>query len=526
MKKILLIVSAILVAGCTDLDVKPRSSATADLVLGADLGPYRSFLAKLYGGLMLTGQQGPAGNGDIQGIDEGESNYLRNLWNFQELTTDEAVIKWNDKTIQDLHAHKWTSQDGFINAFYNRIFYQIALSNEFLRESTESKLSGRGASATVIEEVAKYRADARFLRALSYWHALDMFGDIPLLVEGTSSTTLPTQASRLEVFEFIESEINDIIDVLPAPKEGETGRADQGAAWTLLAKLYLNANTYIGETRFDECIEACLNVIESGAYSIEGTYHNLFKIGNENSDEVIFAALSDGNFSQSYGGTTFLVHASIWGDRVTPASVGVDSDWNGLRTTAGLVDLFQGSDARSAIIVTTGLSKLFTDKPNAAANTEGFIIPKFQNKTPGGSNGSNLTFVDVDFPLFRLADVYLMYAEAILRGGAGGNAGEALDYINELQERAELDPIDMGDMTLDFIIDERGRELFWEGHRRTDLIRFDLFTDSDEDDPRALWQWKGDALNGIETSDHLELFPIPAAQLVANPKLKQNSDLY
>jgi hypothetical protein len=133
---------------------------------------YLQVLAKLYAGLAVTGQQGPSGQADIEGIDEGFGQYLRMFWYHQELTTDEAVIGWNDQTIKDFHGQTWSADDGFVYALYSRIFYQIALCNEYLRETTESKLAERGVDATLAVQILGYRADARFLRAVSYWHAL------------------------------------------------------------------------------------------------------------------------------------------------------------------------------------------------------------------------------------------------------------------------------------------------------------------------------------------------------------------
>src|SRR5690606_12271725 len=129
-------------------------------------------------------------------------------------------------------------------------------------------------------------------------------------------------------------------------------------------------------------------------------------------------------------------------------------------------------------------------------------------------------FVDTDYPMFRLADAYLMFAEAVLRGGSGGTLGEAVGYINQIRERAYGDAsgnIAQNDLTLDFILDERARELYWEGHRRTDLIRFGKFTGSS-----YLWPWKGNVAEGTATPAHLDLFPIPEVDRAANPNLEQN----
>ena len=149
---------------------------------------------------------------------------------------------------------------------------------------------------------------------------------------------------------------------------------------------------------------------------------------------------------------------------------------------------------------------------------DGYAITKFRNVTSDGAPGSDLTFPDTDFPMFRLGDVYLMYAEAVLRGGTGGDLGTAVGYVNTLRERAYGDNSgNIADIDLQFIIDERARELYWEGHRRTDLIRYEMFTTS-----AYLWPWKGKAAEGTATDDRYKLFPIPSSDITANPNLVQN----
>ena len=180
----ILIVALSFTACVNDLDTEPidPDQVTAANVFD-DPDSYRQFLAKLYAGLAVTGQQGPAGQADIEGIDEGFGQYLRALWYHQELPTDEAVIGWNDQTIKDFHEQDWDANDAFIFAFYSRIFYQVVICNEFLRETTDAKLSERGVEADLRTEIQGFRAEARFLRALSYYHALDHFRNVPFVTE-------------------------------------------------------------------------------------------------------------------------------------------------------------------------------------------------------------------------------------------------------------------------------------------------------------------------------------------------------
>src|SRR5918999_2029283 len=223
-------------AACGDLTVEPRSTVTSDNIFD-DPSSYRLFLAKLYAGLVVSGQTGPHGDPDILGIDEGFSQYIRGYWQLQELPTDHAIIGWGDIGLPELNTQLWSSSNVFIMAMYSRIYYQVALANEFLRETTSDKLTSRGTSSELRAEIEQYRAEARFLRALSYWHAVDLFGNVPLVDENFDITTLPTQASRTEVFDFVEAELEAIRDELPTRTSVQYGRASQAAADMVLAKL-------------------------------------------------------------------------------------------------------------------------------------------------------------------------------------------------------------------------------------------------------------------------------------------------
>ncbi|MEO7988242.1 MAG: RagB/SusD family nutrient uptake outer membrane protein [Chryseolinea sp.] len=530
MKKLYKIISMALLFGlaaCTDLDVKPKSSASADVVF-TDPAAYKQFLAKVYAGLAIGGQGSGDDNTDISGINGGFSQYIRQYYNAQELPTDEAVIGWNDGTIQTYHFHTWTSQSEFLNAMFNRIYFQISMANEFLRQTTDELVSSRGATDELKAEIKKYRAEVRFLRALSYWHGLDMFGSVPIVPETTPiGTDAPGQpeGGKQDVFNLIESELIDINDDLSDPKTVEYPRVDKAAAWMLLAKLYLNAEVYLGSgtVKYTESLTYLNKILQVSSYNLEPVYQNLFKADNHRSQEIIFAVAFDGTHTQTYGGTTFLCHAAIGGN-MSANDYGVSSGWAGLRTTSNIVDLFPVSGDNRSMFYTNGQSKDIINTPNTSFN-EGYAIPKFQNVTSEGAPGSNSNFADTDFPVFRLADTYLMYAEAVLRGGAGGDAATALSYVNELRARAYGNAsgnITAPQLDLDFIIDERGRELYWECHRRTDLVRFDLFTTSPTDDVRAVWPWKGNEVAGKQTETFRNVFPIPSAALIANTKLKQN----
>jgi len=502
-------------SACTRLEVEPRSTESAE-VFFAEEGSYRAYLARIYAGLAVTGQQGPAGDPDLQNIDEGFSSYLRQYWQLQELTTDEAIIGWTDEGLPDLHFHGWTSDNQFVRTMYSRLFFQIAQVNEFLRQSTEAKLNERQVSLEVRQQIPSFRAEARFLRALSYYHGLDLYGRLPLYLENTPLGSELPQASRAELFAFLEAELHEIQDFLSAPGTGDYGRVDRGAVWALQSRLYLNAETYVGQLRYDECVRACRRLLDAGVYELEADYHHLFRTDNHTSKEIIYAIPFDGQNTQTWGGMTYLVHAAL-GGRMDPADYGVRGAWSGLRTTSALVDEFtrQNFTDRRAAFYTNGQS-LEIDRVNDFQ--DGYALPKFTNLNREGVAGSNETFPDTDFPLFRLGEIYLTYAEATLRGGLGGELTEALGYLNELRVRSGTEqPISFADLSLDYLESERVRELHWEGFRRTDLIRFGGFTEG------KVWPWKGGAREGVATETYRNLFPIPEAELLANPALLQNA---
>jgi len=707
-----------------DLDTIPLDK---DVVTSAtvydDPAAYQQILAKCYAGLSLTGQEGPSGAGDLGGLDEGFSSYVRGLWNLQELASDHAVTGWGDAGLSDLHAQTWTSSNDFVKGFYYRVYYQITLANEFIRETAPAKLDGRSVSGQLRTDVELYHNEARFLRALSYWHALDMFGSVPFITENDGiGSFFPKQATKTELFAYIESELKDIETKLAAPKANVYGRVDQVAAWMLLSKLYLNAEVYGVAPKYTEAIAYSTKVINTG-YTLDPKYEKLFLTDNYTSKEIIMPVVADGKNAKTWGSTTFIIDGGIGGSMVA-ANYGTKEAWGGHRTISSLVTKFPiYADAKSANInmlksakaagllyvpggyqgwdpaktttvlysekndgkfegylyfkddntefkfcetpnwdknwgdtgadgklegggdnikaATAGYYKINVDinaltytmmktdwgligsataggwdsdqnlTMDAATNLwsailelkageikfrandgwdlnygddganasldggganiviasagkykvtlnlnqvpytyslekystdgralfytdgqelkitditkfkEGYAVVKFKNISSTGVAGQDLTHSDTDFPMFRSAEAYLTYAEAVLRGGTGGSTAQALTYVNAIRTRAYGDTggnIKDTELTLNFMLDELSREFYWEGHRRTDLIRFGKFTGS-----AYIWPWKGGVADGRATDAKFNVYPIPSSDVVANPNLKQNT---
>jgi hypothetical protein len=522
---------------CTkDLDQTPKYELTPDKVY-VNLASYKQVLAKLYGGFALTGPSGP-GSGDIVGIDAGTSDYIRQYWSAQELTTDEAVIAWNDPGVQEWHRLNWDASDPLTRGFYSRLYYEIAICNEFIRESSDDKLSSR-LSGSEAGQGKIFRAEARFLRAVAYSHVIDLFGNGPFVTDKDAvGAGLPPYYTRKQLYDFVESELVALTTELAPARTNEYGRVDQAAAHGYLARLYLNAGVYTGTTQYAKAAEEAKKVIDAG-YTLVTTpgtnisaYGRNFLADNNTSpatSEIIWPVIFDVNNVQSYGGTTFLVNGATSGaDAAWQRLVGQTTGWGGMRTTSALVDKFflQGADTtrdRRGRFYTRGQSLAIGD---LSQFTQGLGVVKFRNVTStGAGQGGSLNFSSVDFPMLRLADMMLIYAEVAARTNA--DRSTAVTYVNQIRRRGFGLPIntpsataDISDaqLTPEFVLDERARELHWEGTRRTDLIRYNRFVEN-----TYLWPWKGGVAAGRSVDAKYKLFPIPAADLTANPNLVQNT---
>jgi hypothetical protein len=521
------IFSSTLVSCNKNLILSPNDQVTSTQVYSTAAG-YKQSLAKVYGAFALTGNTGPAGNGDIAGIDEGTSDFFRLLWYAQELPTDEAVIAWGDPGVPDLHAMNWSSSNVILTGLYYRSLYQITLCNEFIRQSTDAQLSTRGITGTDATNVRYYRAEARFLRAYQYSVLMDLFAQPPFVTDADAiGSVVPPQTTRSALFTYIESELKAIDPLLVAPGKNEYGRVDQGADWALLARIYLNANVYTGTPRYTDAITYSSKVINAG-YSLIPDYTKLFLAdNNNNTSENIFSILYDGNNTQGYGGTTFMTHAPVGGS-MTASLFGISGGWGGIRTTSNIVNLFpengKTSFPNNSNVDTR--AEFWTQGQNYTINdvtsfTDGIAVTKWRNVTSSGGAGTNPSYSDIDEPLFRLSEQYLIYAESVLRQGTGGDANTALGYINKIRTRAyggqTAGNITSSQLTLQFILDERGRELFWEGFRRTDLVRYGLFTSG-----TYVWPFKGGVKAGAAVADFRNIYPIPDQDRSVNPNLKQN----
>jgi len=541
----------IMISSCAKkLDLLPQNDLTPEKVYATPAG-YKSVLAKIYGAMSIGGNSGPAGSPDISGgLDEGSQiAFIRPFFNCQELPTEEAVCFWNDQTVKNYHAFSYTADDPFLKGMYARPIWNITLINEYLRESTDEKLASRNISGAAATEIKNTRSEIRFLRAFNYWVMMDIFGKSTFITEsyGIASNQTPPEISRANLYAFIMSELKAIETEMAPAKSAEYGRVDKAANWALQARIYLNANVYLGTTSntyYDSAIINAVKVINAG-YSLNQTavngysgYGQLFMADNDKrTNEIIWAINCDGLKTQGYGNTTFLANAPSGDDKPTDYFKGAGgAGWKGYVATKNLANLFPdptGATDKRAMFTTSkfGTSASQIELPilpnasevNFGDPSSGVHVSKFKNIRSDNAeiqDLNNRTFADIDFPLFRLSEMYLIYAEAVLRGGTSGNITTAVGYINNIRTRAYGNTsgnITAGQLNLQFILDERGRELYWEGHRRTDLIRYNLLTSSS-----YLWPWKGGLASGTGVDAKYNLYPIPSSARNSNPNLTQN----
>ena len=494
---------------CTDdLNTSPVVELSLEQLLQQDPNAITGIMSKLYGSFALSGPNGP-GSSDISD-DPGESPFLRGIINLQEFTADGMKNRWGDNGLDQLTtSSNWDANNKFFRYLYNRVYYTVPQCNNLLVVLDNVNVSNK-------EQI---KSEVRFLRSLAYYYMIDCFGKGVLVTEANAGVSVPLpEASRLTLFNFVESELLAIENTLP--QTNGYGRANKAVARMLLAKLYLNAEVYTGSQRYENALAYIKKVINEGGYSLTTSFVANFSGDNNTSSEIIYPLIADALVSQSYGNTTYIVNGSMNSatmNTIPFGNPGGNDAWAGHRSTKAWYSLYgnlgTSPDDRAGLFWTAGHTYEMTDYKEW---TNGYPSVKFRNSN-AFSSYTPTVFSGTDFPLFRLSDAYLMYAECVVRGAAGGTLNDATSYVNLVRARSHADVITPGQLTLDFLIDERGRELMLEGHRRSDLIRFGKFTGGS-----YLWPWKGNAQNGAAIPATYKLFPIPLPALQANPNLTQN----
>ena len=521
---------------------------------------------KCYAGLIMEGNDG---NADFTIDDAGKSTLLRNIFNFNELPTDEAICWWSDGGLVDISYNKYNAATPTLKYLYYRLMSNISFENNFLNLEAAKE-----------EDKTRY-AEVRVIRAYNYFLMLDFFGD-PAFVEKSSSES-PYQAhtynSKFEqgktytraellqlgrefLFNWIEKELLAAEpDLLPAKPEKDTdadyGRIDKGACWLLLSRLYLNAGTYLNNDGqdnpyWDKALQYAENVINSDYALFDDSRisktakdngykpYDLLFMGDNGSNgascEALLPLMQDGTITQGYGGSLFYV-AALWNDAmksVTGKDAGTtENAWSGMRVRPSFLKVFfnnpsvvvkkEAKDIREMNIddraifwgkgndknertLDLGLNKSFFS---------GIVTPKWNNNYAEGGTPHDSKFVDTDFFLFRVAEAYLNAAEAEMHLNGEGS-DKAKGYIDKLRDRAHADV--HSSYTLNDVLDERARELYCEGLRRTDLIRFNQYGGN-----KATYKWelKGGSDNGANFDKTKNVYPLPSSEILANKNLTQ-----
>ena len=536
MKRILQIAAVLAMTACVnDLNTLPlnKTEPVAEYVYGADEQAYMNGLARLYFQFATNDLT------DLQQMDGGASELVRAFWSVQETTTDEAKCSWeNDAWVRALNTNTWNeAQNDAIYAVYVRTLQGISYVNEYLRQTTPEKLAARGVDDALNAKIQTFRSEARFIRAYLYWMDLDCFGSVPFSTENSpfGGTYMPPQASRTDIFNYCVSELQDLMAADSPMLEPRSlyPRADKGAAAGLLARLYLNSEVYTGVPRWAEAKIVCEQIFDMG-YTLCPDYEALFRGDNgENPQargEMLWTIGYDSGSTESYGGTTYLLAASLASTDITDTSKpnGQVNGWAGLRVPYEFVSKFfdvSGQDYSTGEYEVNDLrAKSFYIKGrresmdgalyvfmNGWSSLKFNNIPHDQTEEEFLPTANTEGYADVDFPMIRLAEIYLIYAEACMHVG-----GDASAQITALRNRAGV-PADVV-IDNDFLVAERARELMWEAHRRTDLIRYGLYSSD-----AYLWPYKGgDNYAGQDFPAYKNIFPIPPTELATNDALIQN----
>lgn len=523
--------AAMLTACVGDLNTIPLNptDVTSETAYGADETGYVQGLAKIYFQLTSNNTQ------DLQVADGGASEFIRAFWSTQEVTADAAKCAWGDAWVNDLNNCTWKGDvlNDAVYAVYVRTLQGITYVNEYLRQTSDANLSSRGCSADVKAKVQQFRAEARFLRAYFYWAAMDTFGQVPFSTEDTQfgGGYNPPQKPATEIFDFVVSELEDLASDASAMPAAQSNypRADKGSVLGLLARVYLNAEVYTGTAKWAEAKAACEKIYALG-YALAPTHAELFRGDNgENAKakkEMLFAASYDAESNQSYGGTTYLTLSTLNGDDGAVNITGINGGWAGNRVPDHYVQTYFAptaadfatgeytiADKRGQYFYIKGRTQSMQDNLNTFLNGWSCIkynnVPHDKDAVDYASIAATKNFSDIDWPLIRLGEIHLIYAEACMHAG-----GDASAQIKALADRAGVAAPQTIDE--DFLMAERARELMWEGHRRTDLIRYNKWISGYN------WTYKGGNFGGQDLPSHFNVFPVPSTELATNLDLQQN----
>ena len=442
------------------------------------------------------------------------------IFSIQEVSSDEMAIPHRGADWFDggqwlrMHRHQYNTKEEAFNNAWQFCYRGISNCNRIIEQLGEAdpKLATR------------FVSELKVLRAMYYYYLLDLYGNVPIVTDFKKADASPATKPRAEVFAFVEKEIKDNIGSLE--KKATYGRVNFYVGQAVLAKLYLNAQIYTNAAKWDDCIAACDAVITGSPYSLESAYANNFISTNSTSKENIFAVPYDEKFAQGFNLVQMTLHYQ------SKATYNLtDQPWNGYCTMAEFYNSYDDADVRKKANFVAGpqfssAGVRLVDDQAEASDPDGkplTFTPELNQLEPNclrqaGARVGKYAFklgatpnLDNDAPLFRLADIMLVKAEAIWRkAGAPATSTDAtaLKLVNDIRARAGVPAF--ASLTKDNILAELGREMFAEAWRRQDLIRYGIYT-------TAYGKFKTEVDKPCET-----VFPIPDAQIQANKNLQQN----
>lgn len=494
------------VTSCTgDLDLKPTDPNVHTELTSAD--QWVGYFASLYGGFLYTG--------NLSTSDGGAGTFTRCHWNLQEITADEAIIsnKWNDPGYVALNFNTWLTDNEWIYAAFAREFYMAKQCSEFIAKAD-------GAVAYLgDEEVKAMKAEARVLRGYAYYNMIDLFGRGPWVDENSVTGATPPTYDRKQLFDATVADMVDVInsgDLRPAANQ-VYGRVSREAARAVLAKLYLNAEVYVGTPMYAECAAQCQEIVKTIS-KLAPTYKYLFCTTNDRyvgNGEILWAVPQEAGSYDTWGGTTYLT-AGCYVETIDPdeliklGSGGINdkgekvimNPWSGVRMRPELSSAFENGDQRR-LIYEGQFNQGVENLDDYGITSDGYMCVKFTYTTEEDYENTqkrvlNSQICNTDYPLIRLADVFLMLAECEYKGVKC----DGLNYFNQVRKRAGLAAAPM--LTADGILKERQCELYFEGCRRSDLIRFGKYTGDN-----YKWSWKGGTYEGANIPAYRAVFAIP-----------------
>lgn len=525
---------------------------------------------KCYACMAVIGQSDPGSDSDVEDMDAGMSGFYRTIWYCNDLTTDEAFWIWDDAESRGLPTTNWTGTSDMIRGIYTRLNLNIKYCNHYLAYASDKT-----------QEDQYRRAEVRWIRALHYFYQMDLFLYSPFVI--TESSDYPHFLPRHELYEWLVKELQDVITCLPETRVSRY-RVDKAAGQLLLARIYLNADVYnkynkewVNDQNWQNAYEMASAVIANNQYGlvkdeivtdsgfVYSAYQRLFMGDNDRADvmkEAIFQIYQDGLYTQSHAGGKFLIAGPRYGGM---NAWGIEEEWHALRPSPTLVDKFLsplGSVDRTAaeliiydefdmpkqlkddraILCSYGLNttdhKNFTLKGGMTVGANECFYDcwaglKFTGvyssaAKPQYSPRQSPGWPDTDIPLMRLAEAYMIQAEALFRQG---KTSDALNIINNtIRARAHADALPS--LNEEILLDEWSREFWFEGRRRMDLVRFNRFFGPESDQYRFHWEGrmgKADMPPAVNspffvagTPEYMNWFPVPSEDKRANPNFKKD----